>query len=85
MTFQMRREGREEIGRRAWLDVGGDGLLFNCTVLDLSENGAKLGIDAIDQLPTTFDLLLTRKGQPRYSCQVVWRRSDAVGVKFAPR
>ncbi len=85
MTFQMRREGREEVGRRAWLDIGADGLLFNCTLLDLSESGAKLAIDANDQIPAKFDLLLTRHGKPRYSCQVVWRNSEAIGVKFASR
>jgi PilZ domain len=80
VTFKMRRESREEVGRRAWLDA--DGALLNCTVIDISPSGAKLAIDAADLVPETFKLRLTRYGHPRYPCRVVWRASNTIGVTF---
>lgn len=77
----MRREIRKEVGRVAWLASGG-GSLVNCTVIDISSSGAKLTIDEVDQLPETFSLWLSRYGPPRYSCRVVWRSSNSVGVTF---
>jgi hypothetical protein len=84
MTFQMRREDREEVGRQAWLDAGDGGPTLACTLVDISKSGAKLVIDEVGQIPESFTLRLSRFGRP-YSCRVVWRRHDAIGVKFAPR
>jgi len=82
VALQSRRENRQEDGRRAWLDARGGSALLNCTVLDISESGAKLAIDEADRIPENFSLWLSRKGQPRYACRVVWRSFDAVGVTF---
>jgi len=83
MTFTMRRESREEVGHRAWLDTGDGGPLLACTLIDISPSGAKLAIDDAAQLPETFALQLTRYGHPHFSCRVVWRNASALGVAFA--
>jgi PilZ domain len=83
MTFTMRRENREEMGHRAWLDTGGGGPLVACTLVDISPSGAKLLFDATDQIPDSFCLQLTRYGQQRFSCRTVWRSSNTIGVTFA--
>ena len=83
MTFTMRRESREEVGHRAWLDTGDGGPLFACTLVDISPSGAKLSLDAAEQIPETFGLQLTRYGHPRFSCRTVWRSSNMLGVTFA--
>ena len=83
MTFTMRRESREEKGHRAWLDTGAGGALVSCTLLDISQSGAKLAIDEFDQIPETFSLRLTRYGHPRFSCRTVWRNCNTIGVTFA--
>lgn len=85
MTFQLRREDRAEVSRRAWLDTGDGGPLVNCTLVDISESGAKIAIDEVDTVPETFTLWLSRYGYPRYSCRVVWRDCDAIGVRFVSR
>jgi len=79
----MRREGREEVGRRAWLDTGNGGPLLPCTLVDISPGGAKLAIEEAEQVPQTFGLRLTRYGHPRFSCRTVWRTANALGVVFA--
>ncbi|HEX4043538.1 MAG TPA: PilZ domain-containing protein [Xanthobacteraceae bacterium] len=84
MNFTMRRESRKDVGRRAWLDIGDGGPLQVCTLIDISPSGAKLAIDDAAQVPQTFRLHLTRDGHPDFSCWIVWRSSDAVGISFAP-
>jgi PilZ domain len=82
MSFTMRRESREEMGHRAWLDTGEGGPLVACTLVDISQSGAKLAFDAADRIPDRFCLRLTRYGQKRFSCRTVWRSSNALGVTF---
>jgi PilZ domain len=83
MTFTMRRENREQVGHRAWLDTGAGGPLLACMLVDISPSGAKLSIDDAAQVPETFGLRLTRYGRSRFSCRIVWRNSNALGVTFA--
>jgi hypothetical protein len=82
MSFQMRQGTRKSIDRAAWINLG-DGLpLRQCTLVDVSDFGARLSFADDDDIPNTFSLLLTRFGQPTCDCKVVWRRSNAVGVQF---
>jgi len=83
MTFTMRRESRQEVGRKAWLDIGGGSPLLPCTLIDISSSGARLALDDAAQVPPTFALRLTRNGTENYSCRVVWRNVDALGIAFA--
>jgi hypothetical protein len=79
----MRRESRKEVGRKAWLDVGDGRPLLACTVIDISASGAKVALDDAAHVPPTFGLRLTHGARPNFSCQIVWRNADALGVAFA--
>ena len=83
MTFTMRRESRKEVGRKAWLDIGSGRPLLVCTLVDISASGAKLALDDATEVPSTFDLRLTRDGKSNFSCRIVWRNTDALGIAFA--
>lgn len=83
MTFTMRRESRKDVGRRAWLDIGRGRPLLACTLIDISQSGAKLAIDDAAHVPQTFRLLLTRDGPANFSCRIVWRNTDTLGISFA--
>ena len=83
MTFTMRRESRKEVGRKAWLDIGGGKPLVVCTLIDISASGAKVALDDAAQIPSTFDLHLTRDGKQNFSCRIVWRNTEALGIAFA--
>jgi hypothetical protein len=85
MNFQMRREERQDVGRPAWLDPGDGGALVRCTLIDISESGAKIAIEEGEQVPESFNLCLSRWRHPRYACRVVWRNALAIGVTFGPR
>jgi hypothetical protein len=83
MTFRMRQRNRNKVGRIAWISVG-DGLqLRNCTLIDISDSGAKVELEGNDDIPDIFSLWLSRHGHPRYSCRVVWSQKNKIGVTFS--
>jgi len=53
-----------------------------CTVIDISSGGARLELEDIRAIPDTFSLLLSKFGQQRYQCSVVWKAAAEVGVEF---
>jgi hypothetical protein len=56
-----------------------------CTVLDISENGGRVRLDAGPPLPDHFELLFTSAGTVRRDCRVVWRQDNYLGVEFHSR
>lgn len=56
---------------------------IDCSVRDLSTNGARLEVPTVVGIPNTFDLMLP--GVARQPCRVAWRRLKELGVAFEPR
>jgi hypothetical protein len=54
----------------------------DCVVLDISENGARIGIEAARGMPDEFTVVFTPRGSPYRRCRVVWRADTQVGVEF---
>ena len=82
MTFRMRQNNRNKVDRAAWISVGDGVPLRNCTLIDLSDSGAKLALEEFEDIPGIFSLWLSRHGHPRYSCRVVWSHQNKIGVQF---
>jgi hypothetical protein len=61
-------------------------LTVACTVRDVSATGARLRAESSVSIPDTFELIIEVDGLEA-DCQVIWRKSNEVGVKFlaAPR
>ena len=60
---------------------------LDCLIRNLSDTGAKLIVSAAVALPDSFDLLIPQKSVTR-RVRIVWRRGEAMGVRFdegAPR
>ena len=53
-----------------------------CTLLDVSDLGARLRTEHARELPEHFTIALTERGVPRRQCRVVWRGDHEVGVSF---
>jgi PilZ domain len=53
--------------------------VIDCTIRNLSNEGAALAVDGAATLPAEFDLQFD--GETRH-CTVAWRRVDRLGVKF---
>jgi hypothetical protein len=82
MSHDKRLMPRRLLNSPAWIDVGNDASLQRCTVVDLSDSGARLAVDDIECLPDRFLLALSRFDQPRQNCYIVWRRHDEIGIEF---
>jgi hypothetical protein len=59
--------------------------LCPCTVLDVSQSGGRVRIEAKVQIPDRFYLLFTRTASVRRECRVVWRQDQYMGVAFSSR
>jgi hypothetical protein len=55
-----------------------------CDLVDVSSGGAKLKVTRQTAVPEQFVLILSINFGPRKNCQVVWRESAFVGVRFLP-
>ena len=53
---------------------------IDCTVRNLSRDGAKLVVASLVGIPDDFDLLLPNTH--RQPCRVIWRKAKEVGVEF---
>jgi hypothetical protein len=53
-----------------------------CAISDISDGGARLVLNSEADLPEQFVLLLTKEGNARRKCRVVWRSGSIIGVEF---
>ena len=79
---EQRRSIREPVQFPAWLDFGNGTPRRDCTVLDVSEHGARIMVDSPVSVPKEFWLVLTKSGTRRRRCRVVWRSSGEIGVSY---
>lgn len=63
-------------------DVDGNSVVA-CNVRDISKTGAGLKLDQDVPLPQSFLLALTRDGNVRRLCELVWQLSVVAGVRFS--
>jgi hypothetical protein len=83
MTANRRKKPRKSVNRLRVVARDSDGaLIASCSLHDVSERGARLGVNAGEPLPDEFILQLTRNGKVLRHCRVVWRRGEEVGVKY---
>jgi hypothetical protein len=74
------REVRRARRLSAWIKVKGRAHC-ECQVLDISRHGAKVFVELPSSVPDYFELAFFQGGQNRV-CEVVWRRSKMLGIKF---
>jgi hypothetical protein len=78
-----RKTFRRPPRRVAKLSFGKDGPSLNCLVWDISEIGARLGIEhSLADLPHHFTLTLFKDCRVQRDCEVVWSDKRFVAVKF---
>lgn len=84
-NIERRLHPREPTNLRARAFYGqGLTLWADCTILDLSQGGARLQISSIYPLPPRF-VLLQLLGGMVYDVRIRWRRGDMTGVAFDDR
>lgn len=80
--FNRRRFFRRAVNRTAWIEKA-PAILERCTVVDVSDVGARLTISDVYDLPESFALHLTRGHKLGRSCRIIWQREHEVGVEFS--
>jgi hypothetical protein len=79
MTETERRRSQRHRTLKAGKIVLGRASVIDCTIRNLSPEGAAIAVDNAATLPAEFDLEFD--GKTRH-CKVAWRRLDRLGVKF---
>ncbi len=79
---ERRRSIRIQVQIPAWIDIGDGSRPLNATVVDLSDDGARITVASTADLPKKFWLALTKDKTKRRYCRVVFRSETQVGVQF---
>jgi hypothetical protein len=53
-----------------------------CTLLDISETGARIALQNTSDLPELFTIEFTASGKPKRICRLVWKSDTDIGVAF---
>jgi hypothetical protein len=53
-----------------------------CTLVDISDVGARLMVENPSEVPERFAMVMTEQGVPRRECRLVWRGGNDIGVSF---
>lgn len=75
------RPVRRKVNQDAWMSLEGDFAARKCTVLDISDNGARLKVEDPQFIRSQFQLKFSRTDRGR-RCKVAWRKGPLVGVEF---
>jgi hypothetical protein len=79
---ELRKKPRRQFHYNASVLINGTSAPYPCAILDISETGARIVLEAECELPERFILLLTRSGDARRHCRLVWRNGLSAGVEF---
>jgi hypothetical protein len=79
---QRRRLVRRSRQHSSWITTD-DIRSYECQILDVSEDGAKLVADIEAPIGSAFRLSVVPGAVVRRNCEVVWRNGRIIGVKFA--
>jgi hypothetical protein len=79
---ELRKKPRRQFHYNASILISGTSAPYPCAILDISATGARIVLEAECELPERFILLLTRSGDARRHCRLVWRNGLSIGVEF---
>lgn len=80
---RMHRPTRRPANDQALIGVEGGFATRRCTVLDISDGGARLRVDDPEFVQPTFRLKKSPVDGGR-SCKIAWRIGKEMGVEFLP-
>lgn len=79
---EQRRSLRDQVNFPAWIALGKGTVALPCTVVDVSEHGARIELASPAGIPNDFYLFLTEDGTRRRRCRVPWRSEGEIGVSY---
>jgi hypothetical protein len=81
-TKEKRRTWRKPLQSDASIRLDGGFAVRRCRIIDLSQTGARIRVEALEALPDHFNLVYLpnqTKGRP---CRIKWRQEADIGVEF---
>jgi hypothetical protein len=75
------RPARRRTNQPAWITVDGGFATRQCTLIDISEGGARLRVEDPQFVKREFQLKLERSS-PGRACKIAWKNGDVIGIKF---
>jgi hypothetical protein len=72
---------RVDLYKPGFLIPAPDAPWIECTIIDVSENGARLDVGAMP-VPKIFGLAFTGGGEVLRVCRLIWRQGGWLGVRF---
>lgn len=76
---EKRTTNRNRVFKAGTIEFGGSAI--DCTVRNVSNDGAALDVASPVGIPEKFTLVLPSDGL-HFSCRVVWRKGSRIGVVF---
>jgi hypothetical protein len=73
---------RKSVQQAAWLIFDGSFAARPCTVVDLSDTGAKITANDSSAVGSKLRLAFSRDVRTGRPCEVVWQRGKTFGVRF---
>lgn len=80
---ERRKSKRYETLQRGRIILNGTGSYVDCTIRNLSTEGACISLASPAAIPETFDLLL-EGNEPDLHCTLIWQTGDRIGVSLEP-
>jgi hypothetical protein len=77
-----RADPRTTVRRCGWLSRTKGEQLRECVVMDESRKGARLAVDAPNEIPDDFYIYMSLESTSRHHCRVAWRSDKQIGVEF---
>jgi hypothetical protein len=83
MGAQHRKFARRKVEQAVLMMSDKGSIIGPCTMLDVSEGGARLKLGSDLAVPEHFILLLSKiDGRLKRHCLVAWRKEKQLGVRF---
>jgi hypothetical protein len=79
---ELRKTSRKKVGATAWIRLDGGFAVRSCRVIDLSDSGVQILLDAGQTIPSLFTLLMSRTAGSGRRARLKWRRGLQIGAEF---
>jgi hypothetical protein len=80
--MRKRKHARQAINVVGYLYTNDGWPIGECRVKDISAGGAKFVHTITDEIPDVLVLALSKDGNVRRICKLVWQKDNQVGVRF---
>ena len=85
MQPDRRKHRRVTLTRPCWLSLADGSTWGQCTLNNISAEGAKVVAPMASELKDRFEIHFTRDGSVAFGARVIWRNGNQVGVQFTDR